>query len=75
MPRYYFHVRDGKDHPDREGTEIADPASVRLQAIMTAGEMLRDLGPQWDGEDWQMSVADEAGKVVLRLRFSATSDS
>ena len=75
MPRYFFHVRDGKDVPDHDGTEIADPASVRPQAVSAAGEMLRDLGPKWDGQEWRMTVVDEAGKMILRLSFSATSGS
>ena len=74
MARYFFHIRDGKDIPDREGTELSDPGMVRPAAITAAGEMLRDLASTWDGHEWEMSVADEAGKSVLKLRFSATSD-
>ena len=72
MPRYFFNVIDGKNILDEEGTELPDRAAVRAEAIRTSGEMLTDMGDAWDGEHWQMNVADESGRVVFRLQFSAT---
>ena len=45
MPRYYFHVIDGKLLIDDEGTECANSAVVREEAIATAGAMLKDYAP------------------------------
>ena len=42
MPRYFFHVQDGKDIPDTEGTVLADHKAARIEAIATSGAMLRD---------------------------------
>ena len=72
MPRYFFHVLDGKDMPDEDGVELPDRAAVRAEAIRASGQMLADMGGAWHGEEWQMNVADESGRVVLRLQFSAT---
>jgi hypothetical protein len=42
MPRYFFNVDDGRDLPDNEGTELAGRNEAHRQAIITAGEMLRE---------------------------------
>jgi hypothetical protein len=72
MPRYFFHVFDGQDVPDLEGTELADDAMAKAEAIVAAGSMLSDLGGQfWNGEDWMMRVDRGSGGTVCELRFSA----
>ena len=72
MPRYFFHVHDHLDIPDKCGVELADMQAVRAEAIRAAGEILRDLDGAFTGEEWRMEVIDEAGRRVLTLRFSAT---
>ena len=78
MPRYFFHVRDGKGLPDTEGSELPDLNAVRTEALKASGEMLRDSKGRaefWSGDDWTMNVTDEAGQPVLTLRFSGTEHS
>jgi hypothetical protein len=54
------------------GTELPDIFAAQDQAIRTSGELLREMGGKfWDGTEWSMEVADEAGIVLCRLRFSA----
>ena len=72
MPRYFFHVQDGKDILDTEGTDLADLTEARNEAIAAAGEMIRSTGHTvWNGSPWLMNVVDEAGAPVFTLRFSA----
>ena len=72
MPRYYFHVIDGREIIDNEGTELADLRQARIEAIHLAGSILRDEGDKfWNGEEWHMNVTDASGLSVLKLRFSA----
>jgi len=72
MPRYFFHVIDGKDFIDEDGTELAGIDEARTQAIIMAGEILKEVGPTlWHGAKWHMDVLDEAGVTVVRLNFSA----
>jgi hypothetical protein len=72
MPRYFFHINDGKDCPDTEGTVLADAATAHAQAVETAGAMLKDKGKRlWDGAEWRMTVIDGAGQTVCDLHFSA----
>jgi hypothetical protein len=70
MPRYYFHVMDGRATIDEDGTELPDVEAARDEAIRTAGEILASGGASLaDGHPWNMTVADQDGKTVLTLRF------
>jgi hypothetical protein len=72
MPRYFFHVIDGREIIDTEGTELSGLKAARTEAIHLAGAILRDEGDEfWNGEEWHMNVTDAAGQSVLKLRFSA----
>ena len=72
MPRYYFHVIDGREIIDNEGTELSGLREARVEAIHLAGSILRDEGDKfWKGEQWHMNVTDASGQSVLKLRFSA----
>ena len=75
MPRYFFHVRNGKDLPDTEGSELPDLNAARTEAIKASGEMLRDNkggADFWSGHDWTMTVVDDKGGTILTLRFAGT---
>jgi hypothetical protein len=72
MPRYFFHVRDRRDILDDEGVVLRGRAEVHQQAIVSAGEMLKESGKEfWTGSEWIMQVVDEAGATVCVLKFSA----
>lgn len=74
MPRYFFHVHDGEDRPDFEGTELADLETARRQAVITAGCLLRDHAEHfWNGEEWKMEVSDDSGQTLFVLMFVAVS--
>ncbi|WP_457093062.1 DUF6894 family protein [Microvirga sp. P5_D2] len=72
MPRYFFHVIDGRNIIDNEGSELAGLKEARVEAIHLAGSILRDESDEfWNGEEWPMNVTDASGQSVLKLRFSA----
>jgi hypothetical protein len=72
VPRYFFHVIDGRSIIDTDGTELSGVTEARAEAIYTAGAILRDEGNRfWNGTEWQMNVTDASGQSVLKLRFSA----
>ncbi len=74
MPRFYFHVRDGGEFIDREGHEFPNPEKAREEAVISAGEAIRDLGKQFGaGGEWRMDVTDESGAAVCHLTFSSKS--
>jgi len=72
MPRYFFHVIDGREIIDNQGSELASLNEARVEAIQLAGAILRDEGDKfWNGEEWHMDVTDASGQSVLKLHFSA----
>ena len=72
MPKYFFHIHDGQSFPDEEGTDLANLAAARLEAIQLTGQMLKDdSGAFWNGEDWRVQVTDEAGMTLFTLHFMA----
>jgi hypothetical protein len=72
MPRYFFHVIDGHEMRDTEGTVFAGEADARAEAIVLSGEMLKELGgTSWTNAEWQVRVEDEAGNKVCGFTFSA----
>jgi hypothetical protein len=73
MPRYFFHVFDGTDSPDRDGVEYADHGEARTQAVVACGEALKDLdGAFWEKGEWRMRVVDEKGAPVCALTLSGS---
>ncbi|CAO4136711.1 DUF6894 family protein [Methylorubrum extorquens] len=72
MARYFFDVIDGETRIDRVGTECGSPEEARAEAIVTAGEMVRDALRHFrESSEWQMIVRDEERRPFLNLRFSA----
>jgi hypothetical protein len=68
MPRYFFHVDDGVESPDLDGTEFPGPDQARSEAVISCGETLRALnGKFWDSPGWEMVVKDWQGNVVCVL--------
>jgi hypothetical protein len=74
MPRYFFHVQDGKDIPDEEGTELSSDNAAKTEAVVVAGGLLAELGSDfWNGGDWRLQVVREDGEQICELEFSATT--
>ena len=70
MSRYFFHV-DDEQVTDAEGTELPSAERAYSEAIIIAGEILRDKGrASWTGRSWQMRVTNEAGATLYKLRFT-----
>jgi hypothetical protein len=51
--------------PDEDGIEMPDADKACAQAVVAAGEALRDQGRKfWNSGDWLMEVIDETGAPV-----------
>jgi hypothetical protein len=72
MPRYFFNVRDGRNIQDEIGSDLDGIEAARVEAVETAGALIRQLGASfWDDPDqWTMEVTDDGGQVLFTLRFS-----
>ncbi|SRR5258706_12735860 len=74
IPIYHFNVHDGKDYPDREGSEHPDLAAARVEAIGRIAKILQDGAPGfWGGSAWHMDVANGAGLTLFTVMFLATA--
>ena len=78
MPRYYFDISDGPETGvDDEGVEFPDIGAARATALRTLGEIARDELPDGDRRDFQISIRDEAGQILLKatlaLRIESTT--
>jgi hypothetical protein len=72
MPRFYFHLNDGTEHPDRLGSDLPGLEAVREYAAAYLGELLRESGGSvLNGDDWRLNVTDEAGLVLLTIHIFA----
>jgi hypothetical protein len=52
MPRYLFHVHDRTSRLDEDGLEFPDLESARREAVLTCGEMLREVPPCTVAGSW-----------------------
>jgi len=65
MPRYFFHVHNVAPTRDEEGEELPDDDAAWREATSYIGALLKDLDGKFrPGEEWNIEVADEAGKPV-----------
>jgi len=71
MPRFYFHVPDGKAQIDHEGTDLPSLEEAEREAVRTAGEIIREGSVI--GESWTMAIVDEKSNVLRMLNFSKES--
>ena len=73
MPRYFFHVHDGSDFPDLQGTTLEDDNAARIEAVRFSGALLRQGAENfWNGQEWSMRVTDEEDLTLFELMFTAT---
>ena len=69
MPRYHFHIEDGRNIPDCEGIELQDDEEALRHAMEVGSDAVNALGEElWNGNLWQMKVVDETGRRIVTLR-------
>jgi hypothetical protein len=72
---YFFSITGQVDSQDEEGIEFATDREARDQAIISFGEILRDLGGALEvGQPLAMEVTDAMRRRVLRLRLVSDMD-
>lgn len=71
MPRFYFHIRDGKTLiEDQEGIDLIGSEAAAAEATRAAREMLAEqlkFGAALDTREFE--VVNEAKETVLSLPF------
>jgi len=66
MPRYYFHITDGKNVlSNHKGMDLPGEAAAVEDARKLAGDLKNgEKMPGWDWNGWFVSVVDEHGRKV-----------
>jgi hypothetical protein len=74
VPRYFFHVTDGENYPDLQGTVLEKKdAAARTEAVRFSGQLLNDTPDKfWSGEEWKMRVTDQDDLTLFELMFTAS---
>ena len=71
MPKYFFHSEDGHLEHDHSGTDLADPAAARREAVRFAGALLNDRAQAlWEGTDWRLLVTDESTMILFTIEVT-----
>lgn len=71
MPRYYFHVYNGKQVLDRHGSEHGDLVEARQVASALAQDMARlSLGLTGMLDSGRVVIADESGNELAEVPLS-----
>lgn len=74
MPRYFFHVHDGQEHRDEEGTQLANLGEARSQALNLLGALLGESAEhEWTSKGWYVSVTDGEGAPLVEVSVEAVS--
>lgn len=70
MPLFHFNLADHVRDPDLEGTELGSAEEARIQAIIFAGEYLRDNpGLVEDGEVFRVEVTDAQSTALFTVQI------
>lgn len=70
MPRYYFHLYSHDRIPDEEGVDLPDLAAARMEAVLSARELMAaDVARGRLQLDQRIEVTDENSRIVLAVPF------
>jgi hypothetical protein len=73
VTRFFFHVQDGHQYVDLQGTELEDVSVARTEAVKFAGQLLIDRPEDlWTSDEWTMRVTDAADLTLFQLVVLAT---
>ena len=74
MPRYYFHLTDGKSVLDNhQGLELPGNAAARADAVALADDLRRGVKmPGWSWDGWFVAIIDQHGHKVDEVPIGDT---
>ena len=73
MPRYYFHLTDGKNVLNNHtGVDLPGNAAAREDAANLARDLRHEKMPGWKWAGWFVKVVDEHGKKVDEIPIADT---
>jgi hypothetical protein len=75
MPRYSFTIIQGGQLRPSNSFDCKDDGAAKKEAAGTFADMSRGISErlELDDSDWQIEVADEAGKSIFKIKVAAES--
>jgi hypothetical protein len=66
MPRFYFHLTDGKKTlSNHKGVDLPGDGAARLDAVALARDLKNGAAlPGWDWTGWFVAIVDQHGRKV-----------
>lgn len=66
MPRFYFHLTDGKQVlSNHKGIDLPGVAAARLDAVALAHDLKNGAAlPGWDWTGWFVAILDQHGRKL-----------
>jgi hypothetical protein len=73
MPRYYFHLTDGKEVlTNHKGLDLPGNAAAREEALVLARDLKQGkVMPGWNWDGWLVSIVDQHGHKVDSVPITA----
>ena len=71
MPKYFFHVEDGKFTRDDIGIALTDDKAARIEAVKRSAQILGDRPQElWESRRWRMLVSPEIGPALFGIEVN-----
>ena len=71
MPRFFFHIEEGRRLPDEEGTVLTDYRAARNEGVAVLGQMVQeDPEAFWKSGSFKLTITDAAGLDLCVLDLS-----
>ncbi len=74
MPRYYFHLTDGKNVlSNHQGIDLAGNAAARADALALADDLRQGVKmPGWKWDGWFVAIMDQRGHKIDEVPIADT---
>jgi hypothetical protein len=75
MPRYFFHLTDGKRVLDNhKGVDLPGNAAARDDAAVLARDLKHAKMPGWNWSGWFVAIVDAHGKKIDEISIGDIPD-
>jgi hypothetical protein len=74
MPRYYFHLTNGKNVlSNHQGIDLAGNAAARADALALANDLRQGVKmPGWKWDGWFVAIMDQHGHKIDEVPIADT---
>ena len=68
MPLFHFNLNDGTCAPDKDGTDLPNVQTAKIEAVKHAAELMRDDPREiWENGALKVDVTDHGGHKLFSV--------